>query len=258
MPHVAACVATIDPATLLMTGTYRFQGDLQGQDDHDHEFGLIEYGTVERTSFIELVEEEIRPPVWISSPTATPRGPDRLCALMEPSFGFRDEVRLPCRARIAAVGWWRCSGARTTRPFTGRVDFLGSLSAAFATGCDPVCSPACGRTPGRQVFRPAVVIVGADDQTGQLSLGAEEVLRREPHYRRAIPPHHPRRSRGWRAATRAARRRPCPCRVRIVPAPGCCCTPGRCRRGARAAISSSPIEAARPPEIVALVVAAFG
>ena len=50
VPHVAACLATVDPSTQLLTSTRKF-GDLRGKDDHDHEWGFIEYGTVEPTGF---------------------------------------------------------------------------------------------------------------------------------------------------------------------------------------------------------------
>jgi len=59
VPHVAACLATVDPSTELLTGTRKY-GDLQGRDSHDHEWGLIEYGTIEETTFTELSRAGIR------------------------------------------------------------------------------------------------------------------------------------------------------------------------------------------------------
>ncbi|MCB0966937.1 MAG: hypothetical protein KDB37_08890, partial [Ilumatobacter sp.] len=50
---VATCIATLDPTTRLLTSTYKF-GDLLGRDDHDLEWGLIEYGGDERTSFLDV------------------------------------------------------------------------------------------------------------------------------------------------------------------------------------------------------------
>src|SRR4051795_7894439 len=53
LPFVAACVATCDPVTGLLTGTYKF-GDLYGRDERDQDWGTLEYGNPEPTSFIEM------------------------------------------------------------------------------------------------------------------------------------------------------------------------------------------------------------
>ena len=58
VPHVAACVATLDPATHLLTGTYKF-GDLYGNDQHDIEWAQFEYGDPDGTSFIELIDRDV-------------------------------------------------------------------------------------------------------------------------------------------------------------------------------------------------------
>lgn len=47
VPSSAACVATVDPATQLTTGAFKF-GDLAGRDDTDELWGMLEYGDVER------------------------------------------------------------------------------------------------------------------------------------------------------------------------------------------------------------------
>jgi hypothetical protein len=50
---VATCIATIDPATAIVTSDYKF-GDLAGRDEHDLVWGLIEYGGEEPTSFADV------------------------------------------------------------------------------------------------------------------------------------------------------------------------------------------------------------
>ena len=74
VPHVGACVASVDPATLLLTGTWKF-GDLKGRDDHDDEWGLREYGTEDATSFRDLArgDEPWRSPSAWSAGTRSPR-----------------------------------------------------------------------------------------------------------------------------------------------------------------------------------------
>ncbi|HYF73746.1 MAG TPA: LuxR family transcriptional regulator, partial [Nocardioides sp.] len=53
VPWVSACLATHDPSTHLLTSARKY-GHLRNVNSHDHEFGLIEYGTVEPTAFTEL------------------------------------------------------------------------------------------------------------------------------------------------------------------------------------------------------------
>ncbi len=55
VPWVSACLATHDPSTHLLTSARKY-GHLRNVNSHDHEFGLIEYGTVEPTAFSELAE----------------------------------------------------------------------------------------------------------------------------------------------------------------------------------------------------------
>ena len=47
VPHVATCMGTLDPATNLLTSTFKY-GDLSGRDEQDHLWGLIEYGVDQR------------------------------------------------------------------------------------------------------------------------------------------------------------------------------------------------------------------
>ena len=58
VPYVGACIATHDPSTHLLTSARKY-GHIRDQDTLDHEFGLIEYGTVEPTAFTELARAEV-------------------------------------------------------------------------------------------------------------------------------------------------------------------------------------------------------
>src|ERR687885_1919812 len=53
VPTTAACVATVDPATKLATGAFKF-GELAGRHHSDELWALLEYGDVEPTSYVEL------------------------------------------------------------------------------------------------------------------------------------------------------------------------------------------------------------
>src|SRR5918999_920093 len=58
VPWVGACISTHDPSTHLLTSARKY-GHLRDLNSHDHEFGLIEYGTVEPTAFQELSRAEV-------------------------------------------------------------------------------------------------------------------------------------------------------------------------------------------------------
>src|SRR5690349_12871454 len=92
VPHSAACLATIDPSTLLLTGARKY-GALHGRDEHDHEWGLIEYGEAEQTAFTSMVRDRtVATGVHASTAGDIHRSP-RLGRFMEPHFGYTDELR---------------------------------------------------------------------------------------------------------------------------------------------------------------------
>lgn len=96
VPFRGSCVAIVDPASLLLTGTYKF-GDLHGNDTKDQEWGLLEYGEVDETSFHDLCVREV-PAVGMQLATngdisCSPR----MRELLRPHFGYGDELRLIAR-----------------------------------------------------------------------------------------------------------------------------------------------------------------
>ena len=89
VPYVGACIATHDPSTQLLTSARKY-GYLRDRNTHDHEFGLIEYGTVEPTAFSELAGADV-PAAGVHQVT---RGDveqsGRMSTFMKPNFGFGD------------------------------------------------------------------------------------------------------------------------------------------------------------------------
>jgi hypothetical protein len=122
------------PATHLLTSTYKF-GDLYGRDEHDVEWSLHEFGEQCPDSFTALfdrpqaaygVDLENRGDVAASS---------RLRTVIEPYYGYRDEVRVV--ARQGGCGWGGMALFRGTddQPFSAEeVAFLATLSEPLATG----------------------------------------------------------------------------------------------------------------------------
>ncbi len=262
VPWVGACVATHDPSTHLLTSARKY-GFLRDLNEHDHEFGLIEYGTVEPTAFSELAQAE-SPAAGVHHLT---RGniekSGRMSAFMKPRFGFTDEARLLFRAGEQVWGAMALFRGPEDSPFDGvEIDFLSSLSAPLAHGVRTgVLTRLADAPPPAAVFGPAVVIVGADDQIVQLSLGAEERLRSLATGAATADPLSPVASLVG-AARRYARGEtdvPPRCRVRSAGGMWLVLHAGPLSAaGDRAGEVVVTIEEARPPEIVALVVAAFG
>lgn len=91
MNSCASCVATLDPATSLLTGGFKY-GDIAGRDEFDEQRGLIEYGQVEPTSFTELAQAD----VYHATRGDVQRSP-RMRDLILPHLACADEMRLVAR-----------------------------------------------------------------------------------------------------------------------------------------------------------------
>ena len=258
VPHVAACFATVDPSTLILTGTLKF-GELQRYaDTKDHEWGLMEYGTTEPTSFIELSHRAVPAVATAAQSADSPR----LNEFMGPNFGFGDELRVVLRDRGRCWGGLALFRGESDDHFGDQdVELLASLSEAMSVG---VRTAILGRiatlAPALPPIGPAVVIVGADDQVIQMSAGAEERLGELLTHTNGSDPSGIVTSLVGAARRFARGETARPPRSRV-----------RARNGMWLVLHATPLSArdgrggdvvvtideARPPEIVPLVVAAF-
>jgi DNA-binding CsgD family transcriptional regulator len=255
--HVGACVATVDPSTLLLTSTLKY-GDLRGKDDRDHEWGLTEYGTEEPTAFGELAHRAV-PAV---STRAHDPGSARLNEFIGPLFGYGDEMRVVARDRGQVWGGIALFRGADEPDFApAEVELMAQLSAPLCAGLRAGVLSGLSDGSDRGAVSPAVLVVDRDDRIQQYSAGAdlwiEELLTSDT----GTAP-----SGILSGLVGAARRyaagqvsRPPRCRVRT-------------RSGMWMVLNASPLSArgdsgggdvvvtideARPPEIVPLVVAAF-
>lgn len=264
VPWVAACIATHDPSSHMLTSARKY-GELAIRNSHDHEFGLIEYGTEEPTSFRAIARAEVPAAgVHLLTGGRTELSP-RLSQFMQPNFGFADEARLAMRDGSEAWGGVALFRGADDAPFDeAEVDFLASLAAPFAHG---VRSGMLARVADHAPCRPdagagpAVIIVGPDNQITQMTPAAEvrlSELATGPGHCAPLSPV---------AALIGAARRFARGESEGIP---------RCRlrtaSGMWLVLQAGPlssfrdrdgdvvitIEEARPPEIVTLVVAAFG
>ena len=258
----AACVGTHDPGTVLLTSAYKY-GQLAGVDSHDLEFGALEYGTVEPTAFTELSRAEV-PAAGVHLATGGDvERSHRMASFMRPHFGFADEARMSFRDDGLAWGALALFRGSDTEPFgPDEVEFLASLSTPFARGVRTglLARLADAPTPPR-AGGPGVVIVDAADEIVRMTHGTQERLedlRRGAVGGNPLVPLY--------ALVGAARRYgrgevPEPPRSRIRGGSGMWlvlhAAPLVGRDGSSGEVAVT-IEEARPPEIVGLVVAAFG
>ncbi len=177
VPCVAACVATVDPSTLLLTATRKY-GDLTGRDEQDGEWGLLEYGEVESSSFRELVRQDVDAVIVgeLARREATPSR--RLEGFMVPYFGFTDELRVVFRDHGQV--WGAASLFRGADSPAFEADdraLMASLSEMLSTGVRAGLLTRFGETAVSVPSGPAVIIVGPEGTVRQMSTGAEERLR---------------------------------------------------------------------------------
>ncbi|WP_308485693.1 helix-turn-helix transcriptional regulator [[Mycobacterium] holstebronense] len=262
VPWVGACVGTHDPASLMLTSARKY-GALTPNRDDDLLFGQLEYGFGEFTSFRSLVHHDIRAVSMLQLPKDVVDGSPRTHQLIRPVYGFTDEARLLMRDD---TGMWGClalfrdDGA----PFAeDDLTFLESLSAAFARGVRSGILTRLGaaETEAPSARGPAVVVVNAAGEIAQISRGATQVLEELATLGDAGAPYGI--IAGMASAARAM------ATDSEVPLPTARL---RMPSGHWQVLHASPmdgpdgatgdvvvtIEEARPPEIVALVVAAFG
>ncbi|WP_418062020.1 response regulator transcription factor [Pimelobacter simplex] len=262
VPWVSACVGTHDPSTHMLTSARKY-GDMQGSDAHDHEFALIEYGMVEETAFTELARTGTDAAgVHLVTGGEVERSA-RMAQFMKPHFGFGDEARLAFRDGSELWGALAVFRGADDAPFDrAEVDFLASLAVPFARGVKTgLLSRSADLLPPAGGGGPAVIIVGRDDQVTQMTPAAEAWLGELVHATGRCDPISP-----VAALIGAARRYgrgetavPPRCRLRTVSGMWLVLQAGPLssfrERDGDVVIT---IEEARPPEIVALVVAAFG
>ncbi len=255
-------MATHDPGTHLLTSARKY-GQLRNQNSHDHEFGLIEYGTVEPTTFMELARAEVPAAgVHLVHGGEVARS-GRMSSFIMPRFGFGDEARMVFRDGTQAWGGMALFRGPDDRAFDeDEVAFLASLSEPFARGVRAgMLSRLAGARSVTEPQGPAVLIIGSDNEVVQMSVGAEARIADLISGEAAGDPLAPVSALVGAARRYARGEMPGPPRSRVRSASGMWLVLHAAPLtafGDRDGDVVITIEEARPPEIVALVVAAFG
>lgn len=184
VPHQAACVLTVDPESLLLTGTYKF-GGLAGRHESDHEWAQLEYGTDDPTAMVELAGAGVPAAAVSHLPGGIAASP-RASALLG-AAGLCDELRMVARADGLAWGGVNLFRAIDAPPFSARdVATVAALSDLVATGLRAgvvssgrtgIAGSAGSAAPGPGTSDgPAVIIVDALGRQRHISPTARELL----------------------------------------------------------------------------------
>ena len=262
VPFEAVCFGTVDPSTRLLTGTRKY-GSLLGRDERDHEWGLIEYGGRETTTFTEIADAGLRAAGVHQATAGRPEESTRLRELIRPAYGYGDELRALYYDREHLWGEAAYFRSSDDRPFDAEeIAFLASLTTIMGVGVRAgLLASLASTAPCDSPLGPAVMIIGADDTIVQVNIGADRWLDELALGGTGTS------SAGVIGSLVGAARRyargdwPSPPRARIRTVSGLWlvlhATPLSARNGVRGEVVVT-IEEARPPEVVPLVVAAFG
>lgn len=177
VPFAGACLATVDPSTRLLTGARKY-GDLVGRNEHDHEFGLIEYGEAEPTAFMSMAErgvDAVGVHAWSAGDTETS---PRISKFLRPHFGYTDELRALCREGDRVWGGIALFRDPDSGHFhEAEIELMASLAEVFAIGLrSGMLAALSASSVPTTSSGPAVLIVGGDNSIRQTSLGAETRL----------------------------------------------------------------------------------
>lgn len=246
-----ACFATGDPATGMVTSAVK-DPDL---DARDAEFAHYEYAVDDLNQFSDIARRRVPVGVLAHDTAGAPGRSLRYAEFLAPGFGFGHELRVAFRAD--GLVWGAISLYRDAGPagFTGAdVRLLGEVSAAVARGIrrslilgvHTAAPPAAG---------PAVLVLGPRGVL-QSTPAAERLLHDSGG---AVPVALLAVASAARAV--AAGRADVVPRARLRTPDGgwasahAVCVPGRSGGEPEVVLT---VEAARPPEVVALLVAALG
>lgn len=260
VPFEAACMAAFDPATHLVTLTEKVAID----SSHDIEWAHYEYELDDVAQFLDLAK---RPNTATTAAAET--GGDlsrstRMHDFMSPNFSIEHELRTAVGVDGAVWGGVSLMREQGTPGFSElEVEFIGSLAPSIAQGLRTGLLTTALATAGSAARGPAVLVVDARNEVVQVSSGAEQRLSEltgvpfEPWHQLPMSM----LSLVSAARAHAAGRLLDTPRMRLRSPSGEWWVAHATVLAARDGVGGDvvlTIEEARPPEIVPLVVAAFG
>lgn len=253
VPYDWACLATLDPASELITSVVKVDLD----DAHDAEFAHFEYEVDDLNTFVKIA----RRPTPIGVLHVDTDGHPERCArwrdFLVPRFGPAQELRavLRCGSRAwGALALYRAGGSARFSP--AETSLLASIAPTMAAGIRAglVTARHPGATP---VDGPAVIIVGAGNTVVHSTPAARQRLDELGGGTTTLPVPVLSVIGSARAYGAGLARQPPRARLRTAP--------GQWLIAHAASLGTAggtdvvlTLEEARPPEVVPLVVAALG
>ncbi|MFC4140132.1 MULTISPECIES: helix-turn-helix transcriptional regulator [unclassified Microbacterium] len=258
VPSVAACVATLDPATAIVTGVTK-RGVLAGRNESDVHWARIEYGGDDPTAVRTMVARR-RTAIGVDHEFggAAERSM-RMAELLMPVFGFTDEARVVFTDRAGA--WGAISMFRGSDDRVFDEEDLACLDAVVPAITRGIRGGLLAQTrvprDDADDVASAVVIVDEEDRMVRMTPGARsriEALARGAATADPLTILHSLVQRARRADPDVP-----PARIRLRTPDGCWLVLSAERlEGGRGRDIVVTIDDARPHEIVDLVAAAFG
>ena len=256
VPFGSACMATADPATRILTGTTKW-GELGNASDT--QWARFEYEVPDVYDFRDVAD---RPGMVTSLRAETADHPERsarFARYLRPEWGFTDELRAALRADNGDIWGYLALYRGDGAPFSlADQQFVSSVAPQLAIGMRVGLLVAAAH--GVQLDTPVVLVIDAEGQISQSSPGTEELaadLGAGPLDRFLLPV----ALRSLVDAARTTDGQPTVPRARLRTASGrwlvARAAPLRSRDGTGNDVVVT-IEDARPPEIIPLIVAAFG
>ena len=170
MPYAAACLATMDPATHIVTDTVK-NGDLD--DDHDAEWAFHEYAVEDLYDFRSLCTTGTRVVGLANATGGDVARSRRYTELFSPVWDYTDELRAPLRVDDTTWGGLALfhTGART---FTvAEQEFVASVTPSLARGVRAgIVSGMATHAEDTGAAGPAVLVVGGLGEIMQANVGA--------------------------------------------------------------------------------------
>lgn len=177
IPYVAGCFSSTDPATSLISRTYKL-GDLLGRNESDVAWARIEYGgEPDPTHYDEMAAAGS---VAVGIHSATGGQVDRLermADLVLPRFGYTDEARVVFADRggvWATLSILRGNDDAVFNP--AELSLLTEIAPALTRGIRTGLLSQVASREAAQPTGPAVLIIDAAGRVVQSSPGAQERL----------------------------------------------------------------------------------
>lgn len=170
VPYVLACLATVDPASGLITRAFKSHPLPLG----DHEFTAAEYGAPDVNRFAELATRPVPVGALFLDTGGVPAVCHRFREFMAPRFGFTDELRAACRSGSMMWGALAVYRGEGDPPFTrGDAAIFAEIHEVIATALMRVVTAVADR-----VTDPVAPIVLVLDEHGRVESrsGAAEAL----------------------------------------------------------------------------------